>query len=84
MIFGGLVLEFIKKLAFSRFFLPKIQIFQVHALNLYFFRFPTHIQSKKSQLAEYDIVEMFTQNLVEVGCVWWVESGKQKLWLSEM
>jgi hypothetical protein len=26
----------------------------------------THIQSKKSQLAEYDIVGIFAENLVEV------------------
>jgi hypothetical protein len=31
------------------------------------FRFITHIQSKKRQLAEYHNVEMFAQNLVEVG-----------------
>jgi hypothetical protein len=36
----------------------------------------THIQNKKSQLSEYDIVGMFAENLVEVGYVWWVESGK--------
>jgi hypothetical protein len=36
----------------------------------------THIQTKKSQLAEYDIVGMFVEILVEVGHFWWVDSGK--------
>jgi hypothetical protein len=36
----------------------------------------THIQTKKTQLAEYDIVGIFAENLVEVGYVWWVDSGK--------
>jgi hypothetical protein len=35
----------------------------------------THIQSKKRQLSKYDIVGMFAENLVEVGYVWWVDSG---------
>jgi hypothetical protein len=35
----------------------------------------THIQTKKNQLAEYDIVGMFAENLVEVGYIWWVNSG---------
>jgi hypothetical protein len=40
-------------------------------------RFITRIQSKKNQLAEHDIVEsLSTQNLVEVGYAWWVESGR--------
>jgi hypothetical protein len=30
----------------------------------------THIRSKKSQLAKDDIVEIFAENLVEVGYVW--------------
>jgi hypothetical protein len=30
----------------------------------------------KNQLAEYDIVGMFAENLVEVGYVWWFDSGK--------
>jgi hypothetical protein len=50
------------------FFLITAQIFC-------FFWFMTHIQSKKSQLAEYDIVGIFAENLVEVGYVWWVDSG---------
>jgi hypothetical protein len=29
----------------------------------------THIQTKKNQLAQYDIVGMFAENLVEVGYV---------------
>jgi hypothetical protein len=36
----------------------------------------THIQTKKNQLAEYEIVGMLAENLVEVGYVWWVDSGK--------
>jgi hypothetical protein len=36
----------------------------------------THIETIKIQLAEYDIVGMFAENLVEVGYVWWVDSGK--------
>jgi hypothetical protein len=35
----------------------------------------TCIQSKKNQLAEYDIVGMLAENLVEVGYVWCVDSG---------
>jgi hypothetical protein len=35
----------------------------------------THIQTKNIQLAEYDFVGMFAENLVEVGYVWWVDSG---------
>jgi hypothetical protein len=35
----------------------------------------THIQSKKSQFSEYDIVGMFAENLIEVSYVWWVDSG---------
>jgi hypothetical protein len=41
----------------------------------------THIQTKKIQLAEYDIVEMFAENLVEVGYVWWVDSGNIYIFL---
>jgi hypothetical protein len=36
-----------------------------------------HIQIKRIQLAEYDIVAIFAENLVEVGYVWWVDSGKK-------
>jgi hypothetical protein len=61
------VRKFIKKRAFSSYILPKIKFFRVYALHYYIFRFTAHIQSKTSQLAQYDIVEMFTQNLVEVG-----------------
>jgi hypothetical protein len=35
----------------------------------------THIQTKKIQLADYDIVGIFAEKLVEVGFVWWVDSG---------
>jgi hypothetical protein len=44
-------------------------------LNFLFFRFMTHIQTKKNLLVEYDIVGMFAGNLAEVGYVWWVDSG---------
>jgi hypothetical protein len=37
-----------------------------------------HIQTKNIQLAEYDIVGMFAENLVEVGCLV-VDSGKKKI-----
>jgi hypothetical protein len=33
----------------------------VRKVYLGWFRFTTHIQSKQSQLAQYDIVEMFAQ-----------------------
>jgi hypothetical protein len=35
-----------------------------------------HIQTIKIQFALYDIAGMFAENLVEVGFVWWVDSGK--------
>jgi hypothetical protein len=33
------------------------------------FLFTTHIRTKKCQVVEYDIIQMLTQNLVEVGSV---------------
>jgi hypothetical protein len=82
MVFGGLLpaqifecLKILQKMTFfSVFRKKKIKFFLMTAQN--FFRFITHIQSKKSHLAEYDIVGMFAENLVEVGYVWWVDSGK--------
>jgi hypothetical protein len=34
-----------------------------------FFMFTTQIRTKKSQVVEYNIIQMLTQNLVEVGSV---------------
>jgi hypothetical protein len=82
MVFGGLALtpelkwlKIHQKIGYFSVFPHKNKFFQVNSLNINFFRFTTHIQTKKSQLAEYDNVEMFTQNFVEVDNVWWVESG---------
>jgi hypothetical protein len=51
-----------------RFYAKKIKIFVFSGSWLIF--------KPKKQLAEYDIVGMFAENLVEVGYVWWVNSGK--------
>jgi hypothetical protein len=49
---------------------------QCFSIICFFFVFSSFRYSKqKSQLAEYDIVGMFAENLVEGGFVWWVESG---------
>jgi hypothetical protein len=47
-------------------FCRKNQFFLIIAQKFCFFRFMTHIQAKKIQLAEYDNVGMFSENLVEV------------------
>jgi hypothetical protein len=38
--------------------------------NFSFFMFATHIRTKINQVAEYNIIQMFTQSLVEVSNVW--------------
>jgi hypothetical protein len=61
-----------QKITFFSVYSSKNTFFSVNALNYQFFLFLTNIQTKKSQLAEYDIVGMLAENLVEVDYVWWV------------
>jgi hypothetical protein len=63
-----------QKITFFRFFAKIINFFLITAQ--FFFRFMTHIPIKKNHFAEYDIVGMVAENFVEVGYVWWVDSGK--------
>jgi hypothetical protein len=60
----------------------KLTFFLVFRKKNHFFsndcskKFPVHdsfSKQKKSQLAEYDIVGIFAENLVEIGYVWWVD-----------
>jgi hypothetical protein len=69
------VLKCIKKLPFFGFFAKKINFFPITGQFFLFFPVHDYIQSKKSQLAKYDIFEMFAENLIEVVYVWWVDSG---------
>jgi hypothetical protein len=59
-----------EKLVFSRFFETKYCFFQKPWQFFPFFMFTTYIRTKKSQVVEYNIIQMLTQNLVEVGSVY--------------
>jgi hypothetical protein len=58
-----------EKRVFSRFFETKYFFFQNPWQFFPFSMFTTHIRTKKSQVVKYNIIQMLTQNLVEVGSV---------------
>jgi hypothetical protein len=58
-----------EKQVFSWFFETKYCFFQNVCQFSSCFLFTTHIRTKKSQVVEYNIIQMLTQNLVEVGSV---------------
>jgi hypothetical protein len=41
--------------------------------------FTTHIRTKNSQVVEYNIIQMLTQNLVEIGSVYAVGPMKKQI-----
>jgi hypothetical protein len=55
-----------KKNSFFTVFWDKILFFSKPWQFFSFFMFTTHIRTKKSQVVEYNIIQMLTQNLVEV------------------
>jgi hypothetical protein len=50
-------------------FLRQNTVFSKAAIFFSFFMFTTNIRTKKSQVVEYNIIQMLTENLVEVGSV---------------
>jgi hypothetical protein len=58
-----------RKTVFPRFFETKYGFFRNIWQFFSFLMFTTHICTKISQVAEYDIIQMFIQNLVEVGSI---------------
>jgi hypothetical protein len=68
------VWKFIKKWSFFG-FSQKNQLFLITAQFFCFFRFIAHIQTKKISTCRIVIAGMFAENLVEVGFVWWIDSG---------
>jgi hypothetical protein len=58
-----------EKRVFSRFFETKYSFFQKLWQFSSFFMFTTYIRTKKSQVVKYNIIQMLTENLVEVSSV---------------